>query len=185
MQKCHSPIPPPLLSTLTSLVLAALLGREFRDDSIRTTESEGRMLTVIRGWAESGASLKPRAEINAPDSYHYSPAVFNNSSPLRMAAIFPVGQVCQPTNQGCTHEWLVAWLVHSRCSHLEHGASVKRFISLQFLNLRHSVGLLGLVISPSQGRYLTQIQNKHRHPCLEWDSKPRSQRLNGRRQFMP
>jgi hypothetical protein len=38
---------------------------------------------------------------------------------------------------------------------------VKRFVSLQFLNLGHSVGLLGRVISPSQGRYLTQTQNKH------------------------
>jgi hypothetical protein len=37
---------------------------------------------------------------------------------------------------------------------------VKRFVSLQFLNLRHSVGLLGRMISPSQGRYLTQTQNK-------------------------
>jgi hypothetical protein len=35
---------------------------------------------------------------------------------------------------------------------------VKRFVSLQFLNLIHSVGLLGRVISPSQGRYLTQTQ---------------------------
>jgi hypothetical protein len=33
---------------------------------------------------------------------------------------------------------------------------VKRFLSLQFLNLRHSIGLLGRVIRPSQGRYLTQ-----------------------------
>jgi hypothetical protein len=33
---------------------------------------------------------------------------------------------------------------------------VKRFVSLQFLNLRHSIRLLGRVISPSQGRYLTQ-----------------------------
>jgi hypothetical protein len=39
---------------------------------------------------------------------------------------------------------------------------VKRFVSFKFLNLRHSVGLLGRVISPSQGRYLTQTQNKHR-----------------------
>jgi hypothetical protein len=54
------------------------------------------------------------------------------------------------------------WLVYSSCSHLEHRASVKRFVSLQFLNLRHSVGLLGRVISPSQGLYLTQTQNKHR-----------------------
>jgi hypothetical protein len=38
----------------------------------------------------------------------------------------------------------------------------KRFVSLQFLNLRHSVGLLGRVISPSQGRYPTQVQNKHK-----------------------
>jgi hypothetical protein len=42
------------------------------------------------------------------------------------------------------------WLIYSCCSHLE------RRVSLQFLNLRHSVGLLGRVIRPSQGRYLTQ-----------------------------
>jgi hypothetical protein len=47
-------------------------------------------------------------------------------------------------------------LVYSCCSHLERRASVKRFVSLQFLNLRHSVGLLGRVISPSQRRYLTK-----------------------------
>jgi hypothetical protein len=41
---------------------------------------------------------------------------------------------------------------------LDHRASVKRFDSLQFLNLRHSVGLLGRVISPSEGRYITQRQ---------------------------
>jgi hypothetical protein len=49
---------------------------------------------------------------------------------------------------------------YSCCSHLEHRASGKRFVSLQFLNLRHSVGLLGRGISPSQGRYLTQTQNE-------------------------
>jgi hypothetical protein len=27
--------------------------------------------------------------------------------------------------------------------------------------------------------------NAHRHPCLEWDSNPRSQRPNERTQFMP
>jgi hypothetical protein len=30
---------------------------------------------------------------------------------------------------------LVGWLVYSCCSHLEHKASVKRFVSLQFLDL--------------------------------------------------
>jgi hypothetical protein len=36
-----------------------------------------------------------------------------------------------------SHIWLVSWLIYSCCSHLEHRASVKRFVSLQFLNLRH------------------------------------------------
>jgi hypothetical protein len=62
--------------------------------------------------------------------------------------------------------WLVGWFVYSCCSHLEHRASVKRFVSLQFLNLRHSVGLLERVISPSQGRYLTQTQNKHKQTSM-------------------
>jgi hypothetical protein len=79
----------------------------------------------------------------------------------------------------------VGWLVYSCCSHLEHRATVKFFVSLQFLNLRYSVGPLGRVISPSQRRYLTQTQNKHGHPCLEWDSNPWSQRSSKRRQFMP
>jgi hypothetical protein len=37
----------------------------------------------------------------------------------------------------------------SCCSLLEHSASVKRFVSLQFLNLRQSVGLFGRGISPT------------------------------------
>jgi hypothetical protein len=69
--------------------------------------------------------------------------------------------------------------------HLEHRASVKRFVSLQFLHRRHSVGLFRRVISTSQGRYLTKTQNEHRHPCLELDSNPRSQRSSERRQFTP
>jgi hypothetical protein len=51
---------------------------------------------------------------------------------------------------------------------------VKRFVSLKFLNLRNSVGLFGLVISPSQGRYLTQKQNKHKQtsmPRVEFEIK--------------
>jgi hypothetical protein len=58
---------------------------------------------------------------------------------------------------------------------LEHRASVKRFVSLQFLNLRQSAGLLGRVISPSQGLYLQTEKRAHthtttKHPCPEWDS---------------
>jgi hypothetical protein len=53
-----------------------------------------------------------------------------------------------------------------------------------------TVGLLGQVISPLQGRYLHAGQHKHRinahrHPCLECNSKPWSQRSGEWRQFMP
>jgi hypothetical protein len=84
---------------------------------------------------------------------------------------------------------LYVWLLYSSCcSHLEHRTSVKRFVSLHFLNLRHSVRLLGRVISPSQGRSATYHEhriNTNRHLCLEWDSNPRSQRSRERRHFMP
>jgi hypothetical protein len=59
----------------------------------------------------------------------------------------------------------------------------------QFLDLFiQSVGLLGLVISPSQGLHTKQHKhgiNAHRHPCLKWDSNPQSQCLSRRRKFMP
>jgi hypothetical protein len=50
-----------------------------------------------------------------------------------------------------------------------------------------SIGLLGGG-SPSQGLY-PHVRHKlnkrtHRQPCLGWDSKPQSQCLRGRRQFM-
>jgi hypothetical protein len=51
-------------------------------------------------------------------------------------------------------------------NHLEHRASVKRFVSLQFFNLRYSLGLLEPVISPSHGRYLTQAQNENRKTSM-------------------
>jgi hypothetical protein len=68
--------------------------------------------------------------------------------------------------------------LYSFCSHLEHRASVKLFVSLHFLNLRQSVRLLRRGISPLQGVYLhrtTQTQNKRKHPYFEWESNQRSQ----------
>jgi hypothetical protein len=59
-------------------------------------------------------------------------------------------------------------IFYSCCSHLQHRVSVKRFVSLQFLNLRQSVGLLGQGSSPSQGRYLTRTQNKHKQTSMHW-----------------
>jgi hypothetical protein len=59
-----------------------------------------------------------------------------------------------------------------------------RFFS--FLIYTQSAGLLGRGISPSQGHCLHTEQhkrriNEHRHPCLEWDSNPRSQCSRRRR----
>jgi hypothetical protein len=61
-----------------------------------------------------------------------------------------------------------------------------------FLDLRHSVGLLGRAINSSQGlSTFTQTQkNVHTytntlHPCPEWGSKPRSRLPSERRQCMP
>jgi hypothetical protein len=61
--------------------------------------------------------------------------------------------------------------LYSCRSHLEDWTSVKPFISLQFLNLRQPVGLLGWGIGRSQGHYLhrtTQTQNKHRQISVPW-----------------
>jgi hypothetical protein len=54
----------------------------------------------------------------------------------------------------------------------------------RFLELfRHMVGLLGRVISPSQGLYLHRTtqhrKTRDKHPCLERNSNPRSQKPTG------
>jgi hypothetical protein len=62
-----------------------------------------------------------------------------------------------------------------------------------FLIYLRAVGLLGRVISSSQGLYLNTRQHKHRkthihtikHPCPRWDSNPQSRPPRDRRLFMP
>jgi hypothetical protein len=63
---------------------------------------------------------------------------------------------------------MVGWFFsfYSRYSHLEYRVSVNSFVSLQFLNLIQSAGLFGRGISRSQGRYLTQTQNKHKQTSM-------------------
>jgi hypothetical protein len=82
-----------------------------------------------------------------------------------------------------TNQMLISLFV-SRCSHLEHRASVKSFVSLQVLTPK-TVGRAPWIADEPIARPLpTQTQNKHRHPCLEWDSIPRSQHSIGRRQWI-
>jgi hypothetical protein len=88
------------------------------------------------------------------------------------------GSTCQNIKNGINYQqWEVCRIcsqyiyifIYSCCSHLEHRASVERFVSLQFLNLKQSVGFLGKGISPSQGPYLhrtTQTQNKRRQKFM-------------------
>jgi hypothetical protein len=83
--------------------------------------------------------------------------------------------------------WLVGLFLLLPLEALEHRASVKCFVSLQFLDLRQSVGLLGRGISWTHGATYTEHKhriNADRHPCLEWDSNLRSPCSSGRRHFM-
>jgi hypothetical protein len=71
----------------------------------------------------------------------------------------------------------------------EQGASVKRFVSLQFLNPK-TVDSTPRMGNQSVARPLptwdnTNRINVDRHPGSEWDSNPRSQCSSERRQFMP
>jgi hypothetical protein len=54
------------------------------------------------------------------------------------------------------------------CSHFGDRASVKRFVSLQFLNLGHSVGLLGRGDQPVARPIPTQTQNKRKQTSMPW-----------------
>jgi hypothetical protein len=81
---------------------------------------------------------------------------------------------------GLRHEYLLLLWLYSPCGPCS---------LFQFPNL-YTVGLLGRVFGPSEGRYLHTEQHKHkinahRHPCLQWDSNPLSQRSSERRQSMP
>jgi hypothetical protein len=87
-----------------------------------------------------------------------------------------------------------SWVIYRSNHYLSiYGSTVllldlDRFFS--FLIYTQSVGLLGRGISQSQGRYLITEQHKHRmnahrHPCLEWDTNPRTQCSSERRQLMP
>jgi hypothetical protein len=61
--------------------------------------------------------------------------------------------------------------IYSCCSHLEDRASMKLFVLLQLLNVRQSVGSVGLLgrgISPSEGLFLTQSQNKRSQTHIPW-----------------
>jgi hypothetical protein len=69
---------------------------------------------------------------------------------LKMILSVQIQTIIQPPSTSVVR----SLYLYSCCSHLEHRAPVKRFVSLQFLNIRQSIGLPGRVIIPSQGRYL-------------------------------
>jgi hypothetical protein len=110
--------------------------------------------------------------------------VFKNFVWIRWKLLFL--KICH-WESGCLVVVSIFYL-YSCCSHLENRTSMDWFVSLQFLNLRRSVGLLRQVISLSQGHYLhthTHRKSADKHPCLEWDSNPQSQCLSKQRHFMP
>jgi hypothetical protein len=98
-------------------------------------------------------------------------------SPFLMLSVSTLFGLIQ--NHSFIHQWLYSPLL---------GPGV--FFSFVIF-FSQTVGLLGRGISPSQWPLLThratQTQNKrtHKHSFPEWDSSPRYQRSNERRQFMP
>jgi hypothetical protein len=65
-------------------------------------------------------------------------------------------------------KWSIHPSIHPMALQPVSGLGLLLSVSL-ILHYRQFVGLLGRVISPSQGRYLhrtTQTQNKRKHPCL-------------------
>jgi hypothetical protein len=81
------------------------------------------------------------------------------------------------------NRWILLLLTESIYESIALCRASAAFFS--FLIYTQKVRLLGLGISPSQGRYLHTEQHKHRlnvnrYPCLEWDSNPRSQCSSGR-----
>jgi hypothetical protein len=64
----------------------------------------------------------------------------------------------------------LSFFLYSCCSHWEHRASVKRFVSLQFLNPRQSVGLLGRRSAHRKAAIYTgqHAQNKRTQISITW-----------------
>jgi hypothetical protein len=118
------------------------------------------------GWCRVKRNLLPLPEIEHLPSSPYPVAVATDLA-LLIEQRFVYLSIC-----GCT---ALYWTL-ATCS-----------VSWSFTQ---SVGLLGRGISPLQGRYLHTEQpkhriNAHRHPCLKWDSNPRSRCFSGRRQYVP
>jgi hypothetical protein len=98
---------------------------------------------------------------------------------LPIEPIFSVKFHCSKTENRTRGERLVHWY-HSVSSFYGSTGVVGLGRFFSFLIHTQLLGLLGRGISPSQGRYQHTQQRKHRinahiHPCLEWDSNPRSQ----------
>jgi hypothetical protein len=64
-------------------------------------------------------------------------------------------------------------------------ASVKCFVSLQFLNLRQQDSLDEGSAKRKAATYTGHRINADKYPYLEWNSNPRSQGSSRRRHFMP
>jgi hypothetical protein len=93
--------------------------------------------------------------------------------PWVLAAAGPIQCSGLPTNQ-----------ISLPPSCFDHWASVKRFVSLQFLNL-NAVGRTPWTGDQTDSRPLKHRINAHKHPCFGWHSNTRPQCSSERRQFMP
>jgi hypothetical protein len=130
----------------------SLIGQKLRRDL--NTHLHWESLFAELSWAcRAGITAHNIPAVQLLNSIHFHGSFFLLGPYLPFSSLSPA--------------FFFFFFFYSCSSDLEHRASVKRFVSLHFLNLKPSIGLLGRGISPFESRYLTQTQNKHRHPCLE------------------
>jgi hypothetical protein len=99
-----------------------------------------------------------------------SPEIFGprRFGPTCLPACLPTHPSIHPSIHPFMHASIYL-SIYSCISHLEHRVSMKRFVSLRFLNLRQTVGLLGRGMSLTKGHYLyrtTKTQNERRQTCM-------------------
>jgi hypothetical protein len=186
--KLRIPYPP---CCLYLLLIISFYSIALNDKTVSLTMN---MRWCVPFWSIITAFVRSTCRISRKSSapYHISGPRFENKiSRMRgrnadyLAVMFSEKQCCNIFS-GLISSEQNSYSLFPVAPTLEHGASVELFVSLQFLNP------ITVDSAPWMGHELvsmplpTQTQkNTDKHPCLKWDSNPRSQLSSGWRQFMP
>jgi hypothetical protein len=93
---------------------------------------------------------------------------FNIGSKSTSKNMVPVEVMCNKFSREQYNHYIYSCLLLLLLFPLGAQGIHEKLVSLQFLNLRQSVWLLGLGITPVRGHYLTQTQNKGKQTSMSW-----------------